>query len=453
MLLSEIASHVKGNLSGIDEQISAASIDTRTLVPDDLYIAIKGDVFDGHDFINKAELAGASALLVANEASSSLPQIRVEDTRLALAEMAGAWKEQANVKTIGITGSNGKTTVKEMIASILSINSSVLFTQGNLNNDIGVPLTLLKLNKQHEYAVIEMGANHAGEIKYSSHYVKPDVVVITNVGIAHIEGFGDLKGIAKAKGEIIQSLENDGVAVLNKEDDFYPLWLELAEQRKVVSFGLENSADINAQNIIFSIKDNEFISQFNLVTATDSIKINLKLAGQHNVLNALAAVACCLQMNIGLQQIKQGLEKLMSVTGRLQPLVGDLGNLVIDDTYNANPNSLKVALDVLISCEGKHWVVLGALAEMGADSVSIHEELGELMKSMGVDRLFAVGSSAEHTVNKFGEGGSFFNSQQQLITALKQEMLGGEALLIKGSRSQKMENTVSALVTDFRING
>lgn len=452
MLLSEVAQAVEGILIGKDLDISSVSIDTRTLAEGDLYFAIKGQNFDGHNFIDKAEFAGASAVIVEKEVDTKLPQILVKDAHLALAELAGAWKKRAKVTTIAVTGSNGKTTVKEMIAAILSVNSKVLFTQGNLNNDIGVPLTLLKLHEQHQYAVIEMGANHSGEIKYSSYYTQPDVTVITNVGAAHLEGFGSVIGVARAKGEIIQSLNSDGVAVLNKDDVFYDLWLEIAEDRRVVSFGLNKTADVYPKDIEARIENNEFATRFTLTTADDEAAagIQLRLAGQHNVSNALAAAASCLQLGIGIQQIKQGLESVKPVQGRLQPLVGERGNLVIDDSYNANPGSLKAALNVLMQCEGKPWVVLGALGEMGADSVNIHKELGELIKSMNVVRLLTIGSDAESTSKVFGKGATFFRSQEQLIATLKKELKGEEAILVKGSRAQKMENIVAELVTDFR---
>ncbi|MCK5188866.1 MAG: UDP-N-acetylmuramoyl-tripeptide--D-alanyl-D-alanine ligase, partial [Methylococcales bacterium] len=282
-------------------------------------------------------------------------------------------------------------------------------------------------------------------------YTQPDVAVISNVGAAHIEGFGSLGGVARAKGEIIQSLSNQGVAILNRDDEFYKLWLEIAEDRKVVSFGLNKSADIRAEDIVSGLQNNEFVTRFKLITTTSGkIEIQLKLAGRHNVSNALAAAASCMQMDIGLQQIKQGLENLKPVTGRLQPLVGEQGSLVLDDTYNANPSSVKVALDVLLQCEGESWVVLGALGEMGADSLEIHKELGELIKSMNVVRLLTIGSDAESTSHIFGRGATFFTSQEALIATLKQEIKGRECILIKGSRAQKMENVVAALVTNFR---
>ncbi|NOR68665.1 MAG: UDP-N-acetylmuramoyl-tripeptide--D-alanyl-D-alanine ligase [Methylomarinum sp.] len=450
MLLSAVASFTKGYLVGKDLAIVSVSIDTRTLLKDDLYIAIKGQNFDGHAFIEQAEKSGAGAVLVEYEVDTELPQIVVKDTHKALAELASAWKNQSDVKTIAVTGSNGKTTVKEMIAAILAVNAKVHFTKGNLNNDIGVPLTLLKLQPEHQYAVVEMGANHLGEIKYSSHYAQPDVAVITNVGAAHIEGFGSLEGVARAKGEIIEGLSATGIAVLNKDDDFYPLWLDIAGDRQLLSFGMDKTADINAHAILVRVENNEFITQFTLSTATDEIAIQLKLAGQHNVINALAAAASCLSVGIGLQQIKQGLECLKPVLGRLQPLLGKYGGLVIDDTYNANPSSVKVALDVLTQCQGESWVVLGALGEMGVDSKTIHKELGELIKSMNVDRLLTIGADAEFTANAFGDGADFFTDQAQLIAELKKQLTGNESVLVKGSRAQKMENVVAALVTDFR---
>lgn len=450
MLLTKVANVAEGYLLGNDKAITAVSIDTRTLQKNDLYIAIKGQNFDGHAFIELAEKAGASAVLVESKVDTALPQIVVKDTHKALAELASAWKNQADVKTIAVTGSNGKTTVKEMIAGILAVNAKVHFTQGNLNNDIGVPLTLLKLQQQHQYAVVEMGANHSGEIKYSSHYTQPDVAVITNVGAAHIEGFGSLEGVARAKGEIIEGLNAAGIAVLNKDDDFYPLWQIMSGHKRVLSFGLDETADVSAEDVLVSVKNNTFITQFMLSTTTGKIDIQLKLAGQHNVVNALAAAASCLSVGSGLQQIKQGLECIKPVQGRLQPLVSMKGGLVIDDTYNANPSSVKVALDVLTQCQGESWVVLGALGEMGIDSKMIHKELGELIKLMNVDRLLAIGTDAEFTTKAFGEGAEFFKDQTQLIAALKKQLTGNESILVKGSRTQKMENVVAALVTDFR---
>ena len=456
MMLSDCAESVQGKLAGQDIAFASVSIDTRAIKPGQLYIAIKGHNFDGNEFVDQAEQAGAIAAIVHTGINSNLPHIIVDDTRLAIAELAGAWRRSFTgpgneaLSVVGITGSNGKTTVKEMVAAILAVNGPVLFTQGNLNNDIGVPLTLFRLNEQHRYAVIEMGANHAGEIAYTSTYAQADVVIITNAGAAHIEGFGSLDGVAKAKGEIIETLKNDGIAVINHDDDYFNYWQSVAGNRQVLSFGLNSGANITAKGIKTEIQNNAFATLFELVSAQGSVDINLKLAGQHNVVNALAATAAGLALGIGLKQIKQGLESVKPVTGRLQPLVGRLGNIVIDDTYNANSDSLKAGLDVLANFSGKPWLVFGAFGELGPDSPKMHEQMGAFIKASGVVRLLAVGADSKKTVQAFGKGATFFEKQQDLIDVLKQELEGDETILIKGSRAQHMENVAAALVDNFR---
>jgi UDP-N-acetylmuramoyl-tripeptide--D-alanyl-D-alanine ligase len=356
------------------------------------------------------------------------------------------WRQKASAQIIAVTGSNGKTTVKEMLAAILSVNAPVLATKGNLNNDIGVPLTLLRLNESHRYAVIEMGANHAGEIAFSSRYALADVAIINNVGAAHLEGFGSLAGVAQAKGEIVSGLSPQGTAVLNKDDEFFPLWQELAENRNIISFGFAADVDVTATEISSQFEDNQFVTAFVLVTAQQRIRICLKLAGQHNVKNALAAAAACLAMGISLEQIKQGLENLTPVSGRLQPYRGRLGNVIINDSYNANPSSLQVALEVLSQWSGEKWLILGAFGELGENTALIHAELGQLIKRFGVTRLFAVGEQTRHSVESFGAGAEFFTSQAELIARLQSQLIGNETLLIKGSRAQRMENVAASLI-------
>ncbi len=456
MMLSACAEVMQGKLVGEDSAITSVSIDTRAIKPGQLYIAIKGHNFDGNEFVDQAEKAGAIAAVVHKGIKSNMAHIIVDDTRLALAQLAGAWRHSLAgrgneaLSVIGITGSNGKTTVKEMVAAILAVNAPVLFTQGNLNNDIGVPLTLLRLNEQHRYAVIEMGANHAGEITYTSTYAQAGVVIITNAGAAHIEGFGSLDGVAKAKGEIIETLKKDGIAVINHDDDYFDYWKSVAGNRHILSFGLNDGADVTAKTIKTEIRNNAFVTTFDLVTALGTVDIILKLAGQHNVVNALAATAASLALGLDLKQIKQGLESVKPVTGRLQPLVSRLGNIVIDDTYNANSASLKAGLDVLANFTGKPWLVLGAFGELGPDSPKMHEEMGAFIKARGVVRLLAVGEDSKNTVQAFGKGATFFEKQQDLIDVLKQELKGDETILIKGSRAQHMENVAAALVENFR---
>lgn len=461
MMLSDIARCVQGRLVGRDMAISSVSIDTRFIRPGQLYVAIKGHNFDGNDFVDLAERAGASAAIVHTGVTAAMPHIIVDDTHLALAELAGAWRRKTTVSMVGMTGSNGKTTVKEMVAAILAVNDSVLFTQGNLNNDIGVPLTLLRLEDRHRYAVVEMGANHPGEIAYTSTYAQANVVVITNVGAAHIEGFGSLDGVARAKGEIIETLKDDGIAVLNRDDAYFDYWKAIAGARKSLSFGLNDDADVTARSIRTEIHISgidaggiacpEFATGFELVTAQGDLAVELKLAGRHNVVNALAATAACLALGIDLTRIKQGLESVKPVTGRLQPLVSRQGNIIIDDTYNANIVSLKAGLAVLEDMPGSPWVVLGAFGELGPESKKIHEEMGELLKASGVVRLLATGGDAKNTVQVFGPGATFFEAQDELIDVLKQELKGNESILIKGSRAQHMENVAAALVENFRI--
>jgi len=447
--LKQITELLRAELLGNDAEICGVSIDTRTLQKGELYIALKEKNFDGHAFIDKAAQAGAVAVLVEQSGTTHLPQIIVENTHLALAELAGFWRKQLPVQVIGVTGSNGKTTVKEMLAAILATKGNTLYTQGNLNNDIGVPLTLCKIAENHPFAVIEMGANHAGEIAYTSRYAQADVSLITNVGPAHIEGFGSLDVVAKSKGEIITSLSETGVAVLNRDDAYYHLWRRLAGERKTVSFGLSNTADVYAENISTVLSSQGFETSFTLKSATDSISIKLQLAGEHNVKNALAAAAASLQFGFKFSDIKQGLEQVKPVIGRMQPLLGRKGNTVIDDTYNANPASLKAALSTL-SDQENNWLILGAFGELGENSPAMHSEMGLMIKAMPIKRLFATGADTKYTVETFGSAGEYFASQEQLIIALNQAITGSETLLIKGSRSQKMENVVAAMVDNFR---
>jgi UDP-N-acetylmuramoyl-tripeptide--D-alanyl-D-alanine ligase len=464
MMLSECAKALHGDLIGEDVAVSSVCIDTRAIQPGQLYVAIKGENFDGNAFLAQAIQAGAAAAIVnqsgATNIGANVSYIVVDDTRLALAELAGAWRsrlaEIGQIGVVGITGSNGKTTVKEMVAAILSVNSNVLYTQGNLNNDIGVPLTLLRLNEQHRYAVIEMGANHPGEIAYTSRFAQADVAVITNAGPAHLEGFGNLEGVAKSKGEIYQALKQTGTAIINRDDAFFDYWKSVVGARKAITFGVHQDADVTAKNVKLQILSSEnveatvksarFATRFELFTANGSIEINLRLAGRHNVINALAAAASAIALNIELDQIKQGLECLQPVKGRLQPLIGQRGNIVIDDTYKANAASLEAGLDVLINCPGQPWLILGAFGEQGPDSAKIHQDLGVLIKAKGIERLMAVGADARNTVQAFGQNGLFFATQNELIEALKNELTGGEAILIKGSRAQRMENVVAMLL-------
>lgn len=445
MRLSEANVVVHGRLHGADTAFSAVSIDTRTLHPGDLYVAILGNRFDGNDFLSQAEEAGAAAAMVGREIEGALPRIVVADTRHALAELAGEWRRRCGIPVIGVTGSNGKTTVKEMIAAILGVKQPVLATRGNLNNDIGVPLTLLGIGPEHRIAVVEMGANHPGEIAFTARCAKPDIAIITNAGAAHMEGFGSLEGVARAKGELIEALADEGVAVLNADDRFFDLWKSLAGARRTLTFGFSEESDLRGSEVTFDVSPAGFRSDFLLTYREESHPMSLALAGRHNIANALAAAAASLAAGADIAQIRRGLAGLIAVSGRLQPVRGRRGEIILNDTYNANPASLKAALEVLLALGNEPWLVLGAFAELGEESAELHAEAGRVAREMGVVRLYATGQNAENAVEAFGPGAKFFTRQAELIKALDGDLYGRVALLVKGSRSQRMEKVVEAL--------
>jgi len=447
MRLSELGRIVSGVVLGEDVEFATVSIDTRTLTPGDLFIAIGGQRFDGHDFIGQAMAAGACAALVERKLDVPLPQVAVADARIALGKLGAAWRQASPARVVGLTGSNGKTTAKEMIAAILGVHAPVLSTRGNLNNDLGVPLTLLGLKPEHRYAVIEMGANHLGEIAYVAGLAKPDVALITNAGSAHLEGFGSREGVARGKGEIISALAGDGVAILNADDAYFGLWREMAGARKLISFGFGAGADVRgvADSVRGSGGIDGFQTHFSCEYQGERHEIMLHLAGRHNVANALAAAASCLALGVDFGQIAEGLSRLAPVAGRIQPERAGNGALLINDTYNANPSSFKAALDVLLAVSGEPWVALGAFGELGETSAALHAELGALAKAAGVARLFATGPNADQAVETFGPGARFFSRQEELIEQLQEELREDVALLVKGSRSQRMERVIEAL--------
>ena len=447
MRLSELACITAGGLRGEDVEFSTVSIDTRTLKPGDLFIAINGERFDGHDFVSQAAAAGACAAVVERELEFPLPQVVVADARIALGRLGAAWRNSSPARVVGLTGSNGKTTVKEMIATVLGVKDQVLATRGNLNNDLGVPLTLLGLKPDHRFAVIEMGANHLGEIEYVAGLARPDVALITNAGSAHLEGFGSREGVARGKGEIIAALGPGGVAIINADDHYAGIWRGLAGSRKVISFGFGEGANVRGlADSIRAVWDGDgFQTRFLCEYQGGSHEIVLNLAGRHNVANALAAAACCLGLGVGFAQIAEGLSRLVPVSGRIQPGRAGNGALLINDTYNANPSSFKAALEVLLELPGEPWLALGAFGELGEASAGLHEELGGLAKASGVVRMYATGPNADKAAEAFGSGAWFFPCQEDLIEKLQEELREDVALLVKGSRSQRMERVVEAL--------
>jgi len=433
--LQNIAEMTGGVLHGADVALDSVATDSRLVKADQLFIAIKGERFDAHDFV--ADLAGkAGAALVHKKIDCDLPQVVVEDTLQALADLASEWRKTFKNPVIGLTGSNGKTTLKEMVAAILSVEGNVLATHGNLNNDIGMPLTLLRIRDEHDFAVIEMGANHFGEIGFLTKIARPDVAVVNNAGAAHLEGFGDLEGVAQAKGEIFIGLGTHGVAIINADDTFADYWKDSNTDRKVTTFGINNEATISGR----LLSDGGLM----IKAGSDEVRANLKLLGRHNALNALAATAVSTALGIKLEIIIEGLESLQPVKGRLAPVAGLYNSQILDDTYNANPDSAVAALDVLAQRKNTAFV-LGDMGELGADTIKMHESIGEKAKDVGINRMYCLGDYSAKACNKFGGNGKSFTEMDELLSSLKEDMTENMTILVKGSRTMKMERAVEAL--------
>ena len=445
--LARVAEQLDGVLVGDDIAFSAVSTDTRTLSGDALFVALKGPHYNGHDFIPQAIAAGASSLLVSEERLEPVPQIRVDNTRLGLGRLAALWRDAFPVPLVGITGSNGKTTVKELVAAILRQQGPVLATRGNLNNDIGMPLTLLRLQDE-AYAVIEMGANHHGEIGYLAHIARPDVAIITNAGAAHLEGFGDLDGVARAKGEILSGLSPNGVAVLNADDPFFGYWCALLGERRLLSFGGSSRAHVRGELDRAETRWSEegYRSVMRVHYRETAFEIELALAGRHNLMNALAAMATALALDIGIEQIQRGLASVEPVQGRLKSMRSDSGLRLIDDTYNANPDSVAAALAVLMQAPGERWLVLGDLAELGEQAEELHAEIGRSARAAGLPHLYTLGRLSRNAAQAYGEGAEAFDRIEDLVSALSARAVAGDTLLVKGSRSAGMERVVKLLM-------
>jgi len=427
-----------------DIEIQGISIDTRTIEPGNLFIALPGERVDGHDFIHEAQQKGAAAALVSRTVESSLPQLQVDDVAAALGKLGAAWRNEFDIPFVAVTGSNGKTTLKNMIAAIMVAachgdETRVLATKGTLNNHLGLPLTLAGLSKKHRYAAIEMGMNHFGEIEYLTKLTRPNVAVITNAAASHLEGVGNVAGVARAKAEIFLGLPADGTAILNRDDAFFPFWREQIANHAYLTFGFHPDADIHA-----SI--DEQAKPINLRTPSGNIDINLPLLGRHNIVNALAATAATLAVGIDLHAIKAGLEQIAPAPGRLQLHTLMNGVKIIDDTYNANPFSLQAAVNTLASFTGKKILVLGDMKELGSEAKTLHHTAGESIRQAGIDYLFTYGELSANTAQAFGEGAYHFNEQEKLVNALKPFLYNQTTILVKGSRSMRMEKVVAGLV-------
>jgi UDP-N-acetylmuramoyl-tripeptide--D-alanyl-D-alanine ligase len=443
--LSELVRYSPGQIVGNDCAFNSVSTDSRSLAPGALFVALSGPSFDGHDFVAAAAERGASAALVERPLAAQIPQLVTRDPLGALSAFAREWRRQFHIPLIGVTGSNGKTTTKELIGSILSRQGKTLITRGNLNNHIGVPLTLLELTAEHRFAVIEMGANHIGEIAHLASLAEPTVGIVTNAGAAHLEGFGSLAGVAQGKGEMFRALPSEGVAIVNADDVFAAQWRDSSTADRVLTFGFEQPADFMAHKVRAHSSAGGFHTEFELVTPYGSRPATLALGGLHNLRNALGAAAAACAVGIELDQIVAGLAATKSVAGRLELKPALNGAFLVDDSYNANPSSLKAGLDAFRSFGGVRWLVLGEMRELGANADELHAEVGRYARQAGIERLLAVGEGSRFAVEAFGRGGQWFASLDALIAEASKSLTTGVAVLIKGSRANRLERVSAAL--------
>ena len=455
MRLSEAGAMLGVPHLGPDATCSAVGSDSRAVTPGMLFVALKGERFDGHDYVRQVLSAGAAGALVEAawaRANPGLPLVPVNDTRLALGQLAAAWRRRFAIPLLGITGSNGKTTVKEMCAAIMRAHcggdaDAVLATQGNLNNDIGLPMTLLRLRDAHRAAVIEMGMNHPGEIDYLTRLAAPTVALVNNAQRAHLEGLGSVQDVALAKGEIFVGLAAEGVAVFSADDAQAGIWRELSRERRQVGFGLDQPAEVHGR-----FQRHGMGGELHLATPWGGLAVNLAVPGRHNARNACAAAAATLAAGVGLDAVKQGLESFVGVKGRLQRRPGRKGALVIDDSYNANPDSMRAAIDVLATVPGKRIFVMGDMGEAGAAAGQFHDEIGGYAKSHGIDRLFCLGRLSVAAAHNFGAGGEHFDRVEDLQKRLLGEIDAQTTVLVKGSRFMKMARVVEAIIEEGNAN-
>lgn len=442
--LQALADVLSAELIGADCQINEVTTDTRQVSPGCLFVALKGERFDAHDFAADALAAGAGALLVSKRLPVDAPQLVVKDTRLALGQLAAWVRQQVPARVVALTGSSGKTSVKEMTAAILRQCGEVLYTAGNFNNDIGVPLTLLRLQPQHDFAVIELGANHIGEIAYTTALTRPQTALVNNLAAAHLEGFGSLAGVAQAKGEIFAGLPADGVAIVNADSNDWPHWQAQLVGKTVWRFSPQatDGVDFFASEISVNGKG----TQFTLHSPFGEVAIELPLPGRHNVANALAAAALATSVGASLEAVRVGLGQLQAVPGRLFPIQLKPGQLLLDDSYNANVGSMTAAAQVLVEMPGYRVLVAGDMAELGDEAEECHRQVGEAARLAGIDKVLTVGSLSQLLSAASGQGEHF--QDKAAVIARVAELLREHAVitvLIKGSRSAAMEQVVRAL--------
>jgi len=441
--LQTLAQITGGTLHGSDLTLNEVTTDTRRVTAGSLFVALVGERFDAHDFAADAIASGAQALLVSKHLPVAVPQVVVADTRLAFGRL-GAWvRQQSTARVVALTGSSGKTSVKEMTAAILRECGETLYTAGNLNNDYGVPMTLLRLTAEHQYAVIELGANHQGEIAYTTDLVKPESALVNNLAAAHLEGFGSLEGVAKAKGEIFQGLPAQGIAILNAESNDWPNWQRTLQDKTVWRFSPQAAeCDFSAHDIRIAQDGTHFVMK----TPCGTIDIVLPLPGRHNIANALAAAALALSVDAPLSAVQQGLRNLQSVPGRLFPVRLSANQLLLDDSYNANVGSMTAAAQVLSEMPGYRVLVAGDMAELGDETEKCHREVGEAARDAGIDRVLTTGRFS-HFIGESSGVGEHFSDKTALTERLRQLLSEHSEItvLIKGSRSAAMEQVVQSL--------
>jgi UDP-N-acetylmuramoyl-tripeptide--D-alanyl-D-alanine ligase len=448
--LATVARETHGRLIGADGGFGPVTTDSRALTVGSLFVAIPGDKFDGNDFVRDALEKGAAGALVSRVADLPLPQVEVRDTRRAFGTLARAWRTSFAIPVVAVTGSSGKTTVKELVASILGVSRSVCVTQGNLNNDIGVPLTLMRLGEEHDALVAELGANHAGEIDYLASLVQPTVGIITNAGTAHLEGFGSVEGIAAAKGELLDHLPKAGTAVLNADDRFRAEWVARSPCELTVTFGFSERADCTV------IGEPEFDTNgadFRMrLPDGEELDVRLPLLGRQNVANALAAAAAAEAVGVSSDDIVTGLGCATAVRGRLKSLAGRGGATLVDDSYNANPGSVRAALDYLAVLRGTRIFVLGDMAELGPEARALHRETGEYARGR-CDKLFTIGALASEAADAYGQGARAFSDLEGARAALEPLLAPGATVLVKASRVMGLDRLIRALAAEPNGNG
>ena len=449
--LHDVALATGGRLLGEDANYSGVSTDTRSIAAGQLFVALKGPRYDAHDMLESAVAAGAAGMVVMRPAPGAAAQIVVSDSRVALGDLARDWRRRTDIPVIAVTGSNGKTTTKEMLASMLRMQGPTLATEGNLNNDIGVPLTLFRLDASHRHAVIEMGANRPHDISDLVSIAEPTVALVTMCGPAHLEGFGDLAGVARAKGQIYSRLPAHGVAVINADEPYAAQWREIAGKARVVTFGLDTQADVTASDIVCGAIGAG--TAFMLHVGEEHHALRMPFDGLHNVRNALAAAAAAIAVGVPMSAIAAGLEHAVKIKGRLNLKRSRGGMQLIDDSYNANPASLSAALALLAQQPNARWLVFGDMGELGAGALHAHREVGLEARHRGIDRLFGIGPQAREAVAAFGAGGSWYPDALQALEALAQLDGADATVLVKGSRFMQLDRLVDALVAGANLPG